>query len=118
MKSKKGNSLKKLQKQVNELGLDLQAIYDEYKLYLPPDKKHASDPEWFEHLPIETLSESINRDKGLPRSYYSLRDLDQSENLKRFYLEKLEEFEQLNQKLKLAKINKALKDIKKLEINI
>ncbi len=79
MKLKNDNftkQVKKLQRSVNDLYLDLQAIQDEHDKYIlntPKDK--AVD--WFQSLPIETLKESLDCDKNNPRTKYSLHDMKQ-----------------------------------------
>jgi hypothetical protein len=111
MKLKKDKT-KKLQKKVDELKLDLLAINKEYELYCLPESKDGKN--WFDSLPIETLLESLNKDHGKPRVKYALGDIHHNFALRKLYLEKMEEYTNLNSKLNLAKIDKILNQIKEI----
>jgi hypothetical protein len=112
----KNDKIKKLQKKVDELKLDLSAINEEYKLYCVPKNKDGTEIDWFNYLPIETLLESLNKDHGKPRIKYSLSDFHHNFKLFNLYIEKFKEYSELNSKLNIAKINKVLNEIKDIKI--
>ena len=108
------SNVKYLQETVEELGLDLKAIADEHDRYC---FSYSSDKEafdWLHSMPIETLSDSINRDKQMPRSKYSLHDMQHKFALRKLHEKKKEELEVLQTQLNVAKIDVLLDKIKKV----
>ena len=106
--------VKKLKKSVKELCLDLQALTEEHDKYVP---KGSSEEimEWFHSLPIETLSESLNRERQLPRTKYSLLDIKHKFALRKLHNKKQEELEAKQIELNIARIDCVLSKIEKVE---
>lgn len=107
------SSVKHLQDSVDDLGLDVQAIADEHDQYCLTATNEAEALNWFHSLPIESLSESLNRDHGRPRLKYSLRDMHHKFALRKLHEEKMEELERLKIRLSIAKIDAVLDMIAK-----
>jgi hypothetical protein len=118
MKLKNDNhtkQIKKLKKTVRELDLDLQAIIEEHDRYRFQDSDDKV-MQWFESLPIETLSESLNKEHNKPRTKYSLHDLKHKFNLRKLHEKKSKELDQKKSELNVAKINHVLSQIYKIQI--
>ena len=81
---KKDNKIRNLERYCSELKLDIDAIEDEHSFYRMNSSQYEA-MNWFDCLPIETLKESINREKGRPREKYSLKDLYNKFKLERLY---------------------------------
>jgi hypothetical protein len=106
--------VKRLQKTVKELDLDLKAIveeHDRYRLQGPDDKIMN----WFHSLPIETLVESLDREYHKPRTKYSLHDMKHKFALRKLHEKKSKELEQKKTELNLAKINHVLAQIERIQ---
>jgi hypothetical protein len=97
--------IEQLQETVEELALDLKALAEEHDLYC---FNYSSDKEaidWLHSMPIETLSDSINRDKQRARSKYSLSDIRHKRALRKLHEKKKDELETLQTQLSIAKID-------------
>lgn len=103
---KKVNKLKRL---INEINLDLSAITKEHSLYL------LSSDDWFNSLPIESLKESIDKDRCNVRTKYSLNDMKHNFALKRLFKAKEEELEKAKIEYNIANIDYLLSQIKNIE---
>lgn len=106
--------VKRLQKCVKELNLDLQAILEEHDRY----RLKGSDEEvmnWFHSLPIETLRESCERERGKPRTRYSLHDMRHKFALRRLHEQKCNELVAKQAELNIAKINCILAKIERIQ---
>lgn len=113
MMLKKDKNIRKLEHLCSELELDLKAIRDEYSFY----KMNVSDEDavnWFNCLPIETLKESIDREKFRPRLKYSLKDMHNNFRLKELHSKKEEELSDALSNLRVAKINSLISYIKSI----
>lgn len=107
---KNDKQIKRIQRKVNNLNLDLQAIIEEHDRYIPKASDEAI-AKWFDSLPIETLKESLDREKHRPREKYSLHDMKHKFALRKLYNQKQIELEKEEQKLNLAKIEYLLDKI-------
>lgn len=106
--------VKRLQRSVEELSLDLEAILEEHDRYRI--KGTAEEVmEWFHSLPIETLHESCDRERGNPRTKYSLRDMQHNFALRRLHEKKTQEFERKQSELNVARINHVLAQIERIK---
>lgn len=106
--------VKRLQKAVKELGLDLEAILEEHDRYrLKGSSEEVMD--WFQSLPIETLRESIDREHKKPRTKYSLHDMKHKFELRKLHELKTKELEQKQSQLNVAKINSILAQIERIK---
>jgi hypothetical protein len=105
----KSLNVKILQQNVEELGLDLQALVEEHDRYALTNEDDAMN--WFHSLPIESLSDSLNREHQRPRTRYSLHDMKHKFALRKLHEKKKEELEQLKTVLEIAKIDLVLKNI-------
>jgi hypothetical protein len=115
MKLRNANrQLRRLQRSVKELDLDLQAILEEHDRY----RLRGSDESilnWFESLPIETLCESLDHDHHRPRTRYSLQDMRHKFALRRLHEKKTAELVQKQSELKVAKIDCVLAEIERIQ---
>jgi len=109
------SSVKLLQETVEELGLDLQAIADEHDKYCLNSSTEDEAITWLHSIPIETLSDSLNRERQKPRSKYSLHDMRHKFALRRLHEKKKEELEKLRIDLNIAKIDFILTQIANIE---
>ena len=96
--------IRKLERSVKELSLDLQAITAEHDNYLFGDN-------WFTCLPIETLKESLDRQYGKPRNKPALGDLKHKFGLRKLHEQTKEKLNQVDSELKIAKIDGLLERI-------
>jgi|SRR5690606_296972 len=106
--------VRELERCVNDLNLDLQAIIQEHEHYI----FNGSNEEvlsWFHSLPIETLSESMDFDAKKPRSKYSLSDMKRQFVLRKLHQEKLKELESKKIELSIAKIDNIINDIESIK---
>ena len=108
------SSVKHLQETVEELGLDLKAIAEEHDRYCFNYSTDDDAINWLHSMPIETLSDSLNRDNKRPRLKYSLHDMQHKFALKKLHEKKKEELEDLQTQLNVAKIDMLLNTIKKI----
>jgi hypothetical protein len=108
------SSVKHLQETVEELGLDLKAIAEEHDRYCFHYSTDDDAMNWLHSMPIETLSDSLNRDNQRPREKYSLHDMRHKFALKRLHEKKKEELEDLKVQLNVAKIDMLLNTIKSI----
>lgn len=106
--------VRKLQRNVNDLNLDLQAIQEEHDKYVLGGSKDEAI-EWFNSLPIETLRDSLDREKKAPRTKYSLQDMRHKFALRRLHEQKKDQLEKEQSKLNLARIDHIAAQIKKIE---
>lgn len=117
MKLKNDNlsqQVKKLQRSVNELNLDLEAIQEEHDRYaLDVSKDETID--WFHSLPIESLMESLNLDYKNPRTKFSLKDMKHKFALRKLHEQKKSKLEDEKIRLNVAKIDYILSKIKDIE---
>ena len=105
-------TVKRLEKNIQELTLDLKAIVDEHDRYCWPSHEQAAA--WLESLPIETLHESLERQLGYPRHKMSLHDLRHKFGLRRLHEVTQYELEQTERELRIAKYDRALKKIERI----
>jgi hypothetical protein len=105
-------NLKELSKTVEELGLDLQAIAEEHDRYRLNSSNEDEAMAWLHSLPIENLSDSLNKEHQLPRTKYSLNDMKHKFLLRKLHEKKKEELELLQLELNIAKIDCLIKRIK------
>lgn len=117
MKLKSDNhtrQISRLQRSVNDLSLDIQAIREEHDRYV---LKGSNDEimGWFHSLPIETLSESCDRERAKPRTKYSLHDMKYKFALRKLHELKKDQLEKEQIKLSLAKIDKVIVQIERIE---
>jgi hypothetical protein len=109
--------VKKLQRSVNELNLDLEAIREEHDRYvLGASKDEAMD--WFNSLPIETLCESLNREHKNPRTKFNLQDMKHKFALRRLHEQKKSKLEDEKIKLNVARIDCIIAKIQDIENGI
>ena len=104
--------VKRLEKKVDELLLDLNAIADEHDRYRFGGT--AAVESWINCLPIETLRESINRDWGKPRTKMALGDLKHKFGLRKLHDDYQKRLERAEIELNVAKIDKVLEQIGKV----
>ena len=104
--------VKRLTKKVDELLLDLNAIADEHSRYRFGGV--AAVESWINCLPIETLGESINRERGKPRTKIALGDLKHKFGLRKLHDDYQEKLELAEIELNIAKIDKVLEQIGKI----
>jgi hypothetical protein len=109
------SNVKMLKQTIEELGLDLQAIADEHDKYCLNYSNEAEAMNWFHSLPIETLSDSLNRDYKKPRSKYSLHDMNHKFTLRRLHEKKKEELEKLKIDFNIALIDSIIDKIEKIK---
>jgi hypothetical protein len=95
-KTDSSRTVKRLERSIRELTLDLKAITDEHDRYCWPT--HEQAVAWFESLPIETLRESVERDHGKPR----LHEKTQAQ------------LEQKERDLREARYDRAIKEIERI----
>lgn len=105
--------IKRLEKKVDELLLDLNAIADEHSRYRFGGT--AAVESWINCLPIETLRESISREMGKPRTKIALGDLKHKFGLRKLHEDYQEKLEQAETELNIAKIDKVLEQIGKIK---
>lgn len=113
MKSRNAE-IRKLERCISDLSLDLQAITQEHEHYV----FNGSNEEvliWFHSLPIETLSESLSFDARRPREKYSLADMKHQFALRKMHRQKIEELENKKAELSLAKIDSIMKNIERIK---
>lgn len=94
---------KQIEKEIKKTTLDIKAIMEEHDRY-----KFKSDKEayaFMESLPIETLTDSLNKDLGKPRSRISLKDIPHVNKLHREFDEKQESLKKLKNDLFIAQID-------------
>lgn len=106
--------VKRLQRSVSELDLDVKAILEEHDRY----RMKGSDEEilkWFQSLPIETLHESCDREHQKPRTKYSLHDMKHKFSLRRLHEKKVQELVKRKSELNVARINCILAQIEKVQ---
>ena len=108
------SNVKALQETVEELGLDLQAIADEHDKYCFQSSSENDTFNWLHSLPIETLSDSLNRERQKPRTKYSLHDMNHKFALRKLHEKKKEELDKLKIKFNIAKIDYLLNKIEKI----
>lgn len=111
MMSKKCN-LDLLTKVSKELQLDLKAIKEEYGLYQMSSDKEASD--WFSSLPIRNLKDSLNKELGKPREYYSIHDMKVNYDLRKLYFKKLNELIDVESNIRVEKISLLIDNINEI----
>jgi len=115
MKNKsEGRSIRELKRSVKELSLDLQDIIKEHDLYRL-NKSKEELMKWFDSLPIDTLYDSIAKERQLPRRRYSLFDMKHKYDLRKLYEQKKEELELEERELRVAQINHIMVKIKRIE---
>lgn len=100
-----------LQETVEELGLDLKAIADEHDQYCLKTSTEDEAINWFHSMPIETLSDSLNREYKRPRTKYSLHDMRHKFALRKLHEKKKEELDKIKIDLKVARIDFILSKI-------
>lgn len=106
--------IKRLQRSVEELDLDIKAILEEYDRYrMKGTNEEIMD--WFQSLPIETLRESCDRERGNPRCKYSLKDMQHNFSLRRLHEQKTFEFQRKQSELNVARINHVLAQIERIK---
>lgn len=108
------SSVKRLQEEVNELGLDLQAIADEHDKYCLTYNTDADAIQWLHSMPIETLSDSLNKEHQRPRVKYSLHDITHKSALRKLHSKKKDELEFIQIQLNIAMIDHLLGVIAKV----
>lgn len=106
--------VKRLEKSVKELGLDVQAILEEHDRYRLKGSNEEI-MEWFQSLPIETLHESLDRERQKPRTKYSLHDMTHKFALRRLHEQKIRELDRKQTDLNVAKINLILAQIERVK---
>jgi hypothetical protein len=114
LRSDNAKQVKRLQRSVRELDLDLKAIveeHDRYRLQGPDDQVMN----WFHSLPIETLAESLDIEHHKPRTKYSLHDMKHKFALRRLHEKKSKELEQKKSELNIAKINLVITQIERIQ---
>jgi hypothetical protein len=104
--------VKKLEKSIQELSLDLKAIIDEHDQYCWPSHEHAAA--WFESLPIETLRESVEREHGEPRHKMSLHDLKHKFGLRRLHEKTQAKLEQKERDLRVVRYEQVIREIERI----
>jgi hypothetical protein len=114
MMSRRTSKIRRLEREVRELALDVQAIIDEHDSYTIANTEEEVR-RWFNSLPIESLNESLRRERGLPRTRPSLQDLSHRFSLRREHERTKEAFEQAESDLAVAKIELVMEDIAKVE---
>ena len=110
------SNVKTLQETVEELGLDLQAIADEHDQYCLKSSTEDEAIDWLHSMPIETLSDSLNRERQKPRSKYSLHDMRHKFALRKLHEKKKDELERLRIDLNIAKIDFIIAKIERIGI--
>jgi hypothetical protein len=107
-------NLKALSKTVEELGLDLQAIAEEHDKYCLNSSSEDDAMNWLRSMPIENLRDSLNRDSQRPRERYSLHDMKHKFALRKLHEKKKVEYETLQSKLIITKIDTLITKINSL----
>jgi len=105
--------VERLEKKVDDLLLDLDAIADEHNRYRFGGMGAAES--WINSLPIETLRESVSREHGHPRTKLALGDFKHKTGLRRLHEEYQDQLEQTEIELNVARIDKALEQIGKIK---
>ena len=90
-------------KKVTKLKDSVESIIDEHDVLTFDTEAQAL--EWFNCFPIETLSESLDADKGTPRSKPGLKDFKVKHDLRRKYNKSAEELEIAMIKCNMANID-------------
>jgi hypothetical protein len=109
------SSVKVLQETVEELGLDLQAIADEHDSYCLKSNTEEDAIKWLHSLPIETLSDSLDKERQRPRKKYSLHDMHHKFALRKLHEKKKDELDKIKTNLNIAKIDSILSKINKIK---
>jgi hypothetical protein len=105
--------VRRLEKKVDELLLDLNAIENEHERYRFGGVGAVES--WINCLPIETLRESLNRQHGMPRTKLALGDLKHKFGLRKLHDVYQSKLEQAEIELNVAKIDKVLEQIGKIK---
>lgn len=113
-KLKSANQVSRLQRSVNSLNLDLQAIKEEHDRYVLTGSNEEIMG-WFHSLPIETLNESCARERSKPRTKYSLHDMKHKFALRKLHDKKKELLELEQIKLNVAKIDTLISKIESIQ---
>ena len=114
MTSRRTSEIKRLEREVRELALDIKAIIDEHDSYTIADTTEGVR-QWFNSLPIESLNESLRRERGLPRTRPSLKDIDHRTGLRREHDRTKDAFEKAESDLRIARIELVMARIAKIE---
>jgi hypothetical protein len=117
MKSKNidiSKQIKKFQRNIKNLSLDVKAIIEEHDRYTLNGSKEEVE-KWFHSLPIESLKESLNREYGRPRTRYTLHDMKHKFALRKLYEQKQDALVEEQRKLNIAKIDYILLQIERIQ---
>ncbi|MCK9567666.1 hypothetical protein M0R72_01795 [Candidatus Pacearchaeota archaeon] len=104
-----------LRETIDELGLDLQAIADEHDQYCLKTSTEDEAMNWLHSMPIENLSDSLNREHQRPRSKYSLHDMRHKFALRKLHEKKKEELDRLKIDLNIAMIDSIISKIESVK---
>jgi len=98
-------NLKQLQNIVQELDLDLKALAEEHDKYCLKSTNDDDAINWLHSLPIETLTDSLDKDHQRPRTKYTMHDIIHKSALRKLHEKKKTELEIQTHKLNIAKID-------------
>lgn len=108
----KQREFKKIDRKVRQLARDVNTIISKHNEY--SINGVVNKITWFERYPIENLSDSLNKDRGLKTSTFSIQDLEEKGKLRRLHYKKISELEIAQHKRNEAEIDVLIEKIKRL----
>jgi len=107
--SKEAKRLRRQKRKVRELSADMEALITEHDYYTFDDEAQAS--EWFQSFPIETLEESLRKDRNMPSAKPSLHDMKLKKKLRKGYYKTADKLDIELHSLNIANIDFILSKI-------
>ena len=98
-------NLKTLTKTVEELDFDLRVIAEEHDRYRLNSSNEDEAMNWLHSLPIETLSESLDKEHLRPRTKYSFNHMSTSSCFASFMRKRRKNLSYFSLNLNVAKID-------------
>lgn len=109
-KTEKEREFKELNLLVSRLKQDITLIIDKHNSYqMSPD----DNSDWFERLPIESLSELLDSERGRHKRF-TLKDMSEKQKLRLLHRRKVEELEIVKSKIFITEIDLILESINRL----
>lgn len=108
----KEREFKKINRKVRQLARDVSSIISKHNAY--SINGVVNKVTWFERYPIETLFDSLNKDRGIRTSNFSIQDLEEKGKLRRLHYEKIDELAIAQHKRNEAEIDVMLEKVKRL----
>jgi hypothetical protein len=110
----KNDDISSIEKKIEETQNEIQAMVKEHDRNRL-DVSNSELESWFNSLPIESLKESLDRDRNKPRRSYSLKNMLQKFRIRKQCMKKNDEAARLASKLVVAKSDFILEQIRKIE---